>query len=190
VAAQSVELARSEGSASFALAMAHGFAGWVSMIAGEPGAARDRSAESLAIANEGGHEVRLVSAAVHGWSVGMLGDPATGAEEIEEAAAFLRRSRIDMFSSPIRALLADVKLASGEDDVAVRLTADALDEVERTGERWWEAELHRIRGCALARLGEDAAARAALRSAVDVAGRQGCVALLARARADLDALVG
>ena len=58
---------------------------------------------------------------------------------------------------------------------ALRLLAEALARVEATGERWFEAELHRLRGEALlgASAADRAEAEACFRKALDVAREQG-----------------
>ena len=45
-----------------------------------------------------------------------------------------------------RALLAEACGWTGRIDEALQTLADAFAEVEKTEERWWEAELHRLRG--------------------------------------------
>lgn len=49
----------------------------------------------------------------------------------------------------ILAQLAEVYGKSGEEDEGLVLLAEALSHVERTGERWYEAELHRLKGVLL-----------------------------------------
>ena len=73
------------------------------------------------------------------------------------------------------ACMADALLTAGRGDDAATCLAEAADLVERTGARWWEAELHRLRGlCWLSRPTPDAArTEADLRTALDVARSQG-----------------
>jgi predicted ATPase len=72
-------------------------------------------------------------------------------------------------------LLADARRASGQLEEAMTLLREALDRSEATGERWFEAELHRIKGDVLLRAPEvdPAEAEACLRKAIEVAQRQG-----------------
>jgi predicted ATPase len=63
---------------------------------------------------------------------------------IRRGLADYRATGAELFSPYFLALLAD---AHGRaDQAAIGLLADALDGVERTGVRWIEAELHRLRG--------------------------------------------
>ena len=71
------------------------------------------------------------------------------------------------------ALVADVEGRAGLYAQAMAHVDDALRQVEDTGERWYEPELHRLRGELVARLGGDAsAAEAVLGDALGLARRQ------------------
>jgi predicted ATPase len=60
-----------------------------------------------------------------------------------------------------------------EGDEGLALVDDALARVERTGVRWFVAELHRIRGELLAAGGDTAGAEAQLTEAIGIARDQG-----------------
>ena len=65
--------------------------------------------------------------------------------------------------------------------------AAAFEDTRATGERWWEAELHRIRGELLA--SSDATeATHCFRTAIEIARRQGAKSLELKAVASLSAL--
>jgi tetratricopeptide (TPR) repeat protein len=72
-------------------------------------------------------------------------------------------------------LIADAQRRAGQREEALELLADALERVERTGERWFEAELHRLRGEAVLAIGVDHATEAdgLFRRALSVAQEQG-----------------
>jgi tetratricopeptide (TPR) repeat protein len=80
-------------------------------------------------------------------------------------------------------LLAEAHLLQDQPAEALRLLDDALDRVERTGERLYESELHRLRALSLLALDPPRAeqARSALRRAVTTAGEQGAESLRRRA---------
>ena len=69
-------------------------------------------------------------------------------------------------------LLAAACEIAGEIDEAVTLLDDALQIVERTGERWLEAELNRHRGRLLLRQGHSEAAEELYRKALSIAAEQ------------------
>src|SRR5215467_12354114 len=72
------------------------------------------------------------------------------------------------------AALAEAEASAGETDAGLRRLDDALAELERTEQRWYEAEMHRIRaGILLKRdLANTAAAEQSLQAAISVAQSQ------------------
>ena len=74
----------------------------------------------------------------------------------------------------VLALLADVEGRAGLHDAASARLSEALRAAEETGERWYEPELHRLRGELALRQGHDASpAEPAFRAALGLARRQG-----------------
>ncbi len=80
-------------------------------------------------------------------------------------------------------LLAEAHLLQDQPVEALRLLDDALTRVERTGERLYESELHRLRALSLLALDppRDEQARSALQRAITSAGEQGAKSLQRRA---------
>ena len=70
------------------------------------------------------------------------------------------------------ALLAGACEIAGQIEEAVTLLDDALQIVERTGERWFEAELNRHKGRLLLRQGQTEAAEGLYRKALSIAQEQ------------------
>ena len=82
------------------------------------------------------------------------------------------------------ALKAEALHLAGRTAEALHAIAEAEALVERQEERWWFAELHRLRGVFLAALGAaDARIEAALRAAVSTAREQYSISLTRRAEA-------
>jgi predicted ATPase len=73
--------------------------------------------------------------------------------------------------SPVEAALAIAEASAGDTDGGLRRLDDALAELERTEERWYEAEMHRIRaGILLKRdTADTAAAERSLQAAIAIA---------------------
>jgi predicted ATPase len=84
-------------------------------------------------------------------------------------------------------VLADVSAHLGHTDAGLQALAEAYTLVERYDERWWEAEIHRLRGVLLLRQPETPQAEAAawLQRALDVARRQEAKSLELRAALSL-----
>lgn len=79
--------------------------------------------------------------------------------------------------------LAEIRFQLGDIAGAASLTADLLASTERSGERFWDADLLRLRARILRERGDVDGALASARSAVDVARKQGALPLLERAEA-------
>jgi predicted ATPase len=60
--------------------------------------------------------------------------------------AIIREQGNIWFLSSLEAALAEAEARAGETDAGLRRLGDALTELERTEQRWYEAELYRIRG--------------------------------------------
>jgi predicted ATPase len=80
--------------------------------------------------------------------------------------------------------LADAHVAIGERDAAESLISDALEEIARTGSRYFEAEIHRIRG-ELLRLSDHDVAAECFHQALRIACDQGSKLLELRAATSL-----
>jgi len=88
------------------------------------------------------------------------------------------------------ALLAEAYGEAGQPDLGLSCLAEALTLVEATEERWWEAEVRRLKGELLLRLPlpDIPQARACLHQALEVARRQQARALELRAALSLSRL--
>jgi predicted ATPase len=89
------------------------------------------------------------------------------------------------------ALLAEAEAKGGQATEALSRLAEALARATKTGERWFDAELHRLRGGVLSSLhgGDRAEAEACFRRALEVARGQGTRMWELRAAADLARLL-
>ena len=100
------------------------------------------------------------------------------------------RSAIDSFTQTgarlrlpyYLALLADAQLRAGDAQAGLEVVEEGLSRARETNERWWDAELHRLRAELLLRAGADAAeAEAALTRALEIAQGQQARSLELRA---------
>jgi DNA-binding SARP family transcriptional activator len=83
-------------------------------------------------------------------------------------------------------LLGDVHLRRGETEAGLEVVEEALSRSRETNERWWDAELHRLRAELLVVADADAAdAEAALRRALEIARGQQATSLELRAAGTL-----
>jgi predicted ATPase len=83
------------------------------------------------------------------------------------------------------ARLADALARQGEHSAALAVARDGLAIEEQTGQRWWDAELHRLEGVALIGLNRLDEGQAALEEALRIARRQQAKAYELRAATSL-----
>ena len=126
------------------------------------------------------------------WGSGRESPGPDYVRQLQGALLACEAAGITMWRPLRRALLADALHRAGRPAEAVRAADQGLAACVERGERVCEAELHRLRGEALAAAGphQRADAEASLRRAVAVAEGQGATLFLRRAAASLDELVG
>jgi DNA-binding winged helix-turn-helix (wHTH) protein/predicted ATPase len=105
-----------------------------------------------------------------------------------EALAGMARTGTNVLQSMAKAALAQALAGAGDVEGALATLDEALDSADRTEERCYDAELHRLRAGLLASQGDRSGAAAAAATAVAVAEAQGAVPFEARARRLLDEL--
>jgi predicted ATPase len=113
---------------------------------------------------------------MRGWALAAEGEVAAGIADMREGLAAYRATGALLAQPHFIGLLAEACARAGEPSEALRLLVEALAIVDRMEERWFEAELHRLKGEVLL-LGDahDAGATGAacLGKAVEVARGQG-----------------
>jgi hypothetical protein len=154
---------------------------------------RTRSEAGIPEAVAGGFGMFIpMMAASHGWAAAADGNTDAGRVEMAGMCAAMDGAGVRMLRHFWLALRADVELMGGRYTDALAILDEGLLDVETRNERWWEAELHRLRGEALIG-GGDPAVRATgedeLRHAVAIATAQGAEGLRRRAEASLVRLV-
>src|SRR5918995_3753889 len=112
------------------------------------GRAGQAQAEALiALTTEQGLPLWLAAGVViRGWALAAGGRAEEGIAVIRRGLADYRATGAALFSPYFLVLLADAHGRADQATIGLSLLADALEGVERTGVRWVEAELHRLRG--------------------------------------------
>jgi len=80
-----------------------------------------------------------------GWSRCLSGEPA-GEEGMRQGQALMRRFNYRVCGPIFGALLAEVEAAAGRPEAALATVDAQIAEIEQTGERWFYAEVLRVRG--------------------------------------------
>jgi adenylate cyclase len=107
--------------------------------------------------------------AFHGEAAVMLGQVAEGIAEMREGMAAMESIGTQCYMSGTLRSLAEAQAKAGQPGDALATLSEALTLVEETGERYSEAELHRVRGDLLHMQGNDAGAEDSYRKAIEVA---------------------
>ena len=158
----------------FSLAMALEIAAALCLIRRQPEAALSHADEAMVLSEENGFaQRRAMAQSVHGAALTELGQLDRGVADLQESIAV-----IEARGGPFRQLwiahLARCYSIMGRTHGVVRMLDEALAHVERSGEKFWQAEMLRLKGEVL--LMHDAAgivdAEACFRAALDVARTQ------------------
>jgi predicted ATPase len=127
---------------------------------------------------------------LHGWALAMQGQGEAGIAQVHQGTTAWRATGAALLVPYLCTVLADVAEHLGHPADGLQALAEAHTLVEQQEERWWEAEVHRLRGVLLLRQPgtSQAEAEAWLRRALDVARRQEAKSLELRAAISLSRL--
>jgi predicted ATPase len=138
--------------------------------------AQDRANSLIALAGEQGSPHFLAAGIViRGWTLGAAGELQAGAAQIRDGLTRWQATGAGFLVPYFLSLLAELHGHAGAVNDGLDVVTEALGRVDATGERWFEAELHRITGELILRLpkADPAAAEARFRQAASVARQQG-----------------
>jgi predicted ATPase len=155
-------------------------------------AATQADAEALmALATVQGFEHRVAQGRMlRGWALAVQGDAATGLAEIQQGMGAMQAIGQKLNRPCLLGYLAEAYGQAGQPEAGLSALDEALTLVEATEERWWEAEVYRLKGELLLRLPlpDIPQATACFRQALDVARRQQAKVLELRAALSLSRL--
>src|SRR6516165_953282 len=115
-----------------------------------------------------------MAAFFQGWAKWSDGVEESSLAEMRRGIAIYRGQGMVWLAPSLEAALAEAEASAGETDAWLRRLDDALAELERTEERWYEAEMHRIRAEILLKHdpANTAAAEQSLQAAIAIAQSQ------------------
>jgi predicted ATPase len=175
----------------YGLAWALYFAVLVHLLRREGPRIKEPAEEAIALATEQGFAPFLAWVTLfRGWALAMQDHREEGVVQLRQSLAAWRAMGAESLRPYGLALLAEADALVGQLEAGLAVVAEALGVVDTTGERCWEAELHRLKGeLLLARSSERAVeAEACFRQALGVAGRQQAKSLELRAAISLSHL--
>jgi len=169
----------------FALSMAGAF---FHQFRREDQTARERNEAMLQLSTEKGFPLFVAGGTVlQGWTLAITGQAEAARPELVEGGIAQMRQGLDtlqamgteILRSHWLALLAEAQASAGQAEEGLSVLAEALAQVEKTGERYYEAEIHRLKGELLLMQGHEAEAEASFHQAescfqhaIEVARRQ------------------
>jgi predicted ATPase len=161
---------------------------WLAIYREDVPHARRRADETFALSTERGFPMfTALSTIARGWARAEQGEPEAGTAEVERGLAALQATGAGMLRPFVLGLLAQANRRAGRLDDALTVIAQAIAASEATDERFYEAELHRLKGEVLLAMSpaRAAEAEAALSRAVAVARSQQALSFQRRAEAGL-----
>ena len=171
----------------FSLALTHCFGSVAQQMMGDREGAAENSALSLKIATEHGLLLPKVwSTGVLGWCSVVEGEATRGLALLREAIDTLQATQSRHFMHYLMFLQADGQLMSGRPDLALKAANQGVTIAETSGECFYLAALYRLRAEIHRALGREGDARSSLLQSIELAHRQGALALERKARECLD----
>ena len=159
----------------FSLAFAHYFSAWLYKLCREESAVHESTTSAISICDEHGFPFwGLSSVALRGSALVEHGAEEAGLTVMREALAAFGATGAELFRSELLGLLAAALGQIGRPTEGLAVISEAFTAMEKSQERWWHAELHRVRGELLSALPGDhiREAESAIQEAVAVAHRQ------------------
>jgi predicted ATPase len=142
-------------------------------LAGDDGALKERAEQLVAMAAEQSFPWWGAQGAIYlGWGKVKNSELTEGISGLRDGLSAHRVTGAELWMPHHITRLAMACELAGEIDEALALSDEALQIVERTGERWFEAELHRHKGHLLLRQGHTEAAEELYRKALSIAREQ------------------
>jgi tetratricopeptide (TPR) repeat protein len=157
------------------LADVHGFAAYLYDLLREPDRMRASAQARLTLATESGYTSGLALSEIYlGYAGALAGDLEGGLARMKHHLSRLRASGFEAGASYSLALIAVVLGRMARFDEALRAIDESFPIIERTGQRNYEAEVHRLRGELLLAQDKSNSARAeqSFRTAIDISLKQ------------------
>jgi predicted ATPase len=180
----------------FSQAVALAYAAMLHQLRREWDAAYERATAAVALCTEQEFAYYLAwGTIIQGWTLPVQGRTTEGIAQMQQGLTALQTMGAVLRRPYYLALMAGVYGDSGQTGEGLRVLAEAFAEVQKTGERFWEAELCRLKGDLLVQAMETGlhpaqmeAAEACFRQALAIARRQQAKAWELRAAVSLSRL--
>jgi predicted ATPase len=172
----------------YSLAQARCWAAYIYQFRGDVPAAYEQAEAAVTLSTEQGFTQWAVLGTIfRGWALAMQGQGAEGLAQVRQGITAWHATRAVVQVPYLYTLLADISARLDHPEDGLQALAEAHTLVEQQGERWWEAEIHRLQGVLLLRQTGTPQEEAEiwLRRALDVARHQQAKSLELRAAMSL-----
>jgi predicted ATPase len=183
---------------SFSLALALYFAAWFYCIRREVYKVQERVEAAVTLSSQQEFPFWLMAGTIlQGWSLAERGREEDGIEQMRQGLLSFRATGAEQKRPYFLALIAEMYGKVDHAEEGLRLLGEAMTLVDKTGERWWAAELHRLKGELLlaqegkrqrAKSKSEVEAEASFQQALDIARQQQAKSLELRATMSLSQL--
>src|SRR5262249_50316193 len=113
-------------------------------------AAQERAEAAISLAKEQGFPYwRAIGSMLRGWALAHQGQAREGIEQMHQSLTALRATGGEGMRPYFLALLAEAYGTMGQPAAGRAVLAEALTLADKTGERWYESELYRLKGALL-----------------------------------------
>jgi predicted ATPase len=110
-------------------------------------AAQERVETAISLATEQGFPYWVaLGSLLRGWVLVQQGQAQEGIEQINQGLRAWRATGAEIGRSYFLALLAEAYGTMGQPEAGLTVLTEALTHVDKTGERWYEPELYRLKG--------------------------------------------
>jgi TOMM system kinase/cyclase fusion protein len=174
----------------FSLTHALYYAAYLHYFRREEHAAQEQAETAMALASEKGFPQMVAAGMItRGWALAMQGQGEEGIVQLHQGMAAFRSAAGGLDRPRYLALLAEAYGQVGQIEAGLTTLAEALAVAHKTGGRYWEAELYRLKGeLVLRRASPIEEAEGCFRQALEIARQQQVKSLELRAVTSLSRL--
>jgi TOMM system kinase/cyclase fusion protein len=172
----------------YSLVIALVFAAWLHQLRREGQAAQERAEALVTLSTEQGCALNAAQGTIlRGWALAEQGQSAEGIAQMRQGIAGWHATGAELSVPYYSALLAEAYGQAGQAEAGLRVLAEALTVVSKTGDCHHEAEIYRLKGELLLQqaTGSDDEAESCLHQALDIARHQQAKSLELRAAMSL-----
>src|SRR5262249_35242699 len=129
------------------LVFAHCWLAWLHQLRQEPQAAQEQGEAGAALASRQRFALYAAwSTVAHGWALTQRDQSIAGTAKMQEGLSGAAITGAETLRPYFLALLAEAKGNGGSPEEGLQLVGEALTVVEHTEERFYEAEIYRLKG--------------------------------------------